>query len=80
MDNSDILENLNIILDKFSELSPNEIRRLLNKMSSSEIAHVLESSPPKQRQLKRNKFVLPNSQFYLKSHTFTFFSDTCTNL
>ena len=51
MDNSDILENLNIILDKFSELSPNEIRRLLNKMSSSEIAHVLESSPPKQRQL-----------------------------
>jgi len=51
MDNLDIQENLKIILDEHSDLSANEIRRLLNKMSSSEIAHALESSPPKQRQL-----------------------------
>ena len=51
MDNLDIQENLKIILDEHSDLSENEIRRLLNKMSSSEIAHALESSPPKQRQL-----------------------------
>ena len=51
MDNLDIQENLKIILDESSNLSLNEIRRLLNKMSSSEIAHALESSPPKQRSL-----------------------------
>ena len=51
MDNLDIQENLKIILDEHSDLSANEIRRLLNKMSSSEIAHALESSPPKQRRL-----------------------------
>ena len=43
--------NLEIILDDSSNLSLNQIRRLLNKMSSSEIAHALESSPPKQRKL-----------------------------
>ena len=43
--------NLKIILDDSSNLSLNQIRRLLNKMSSSEIAHALESSPPKQRNL-----------------------------
>ena len=42
-------ENLKIILDESSDLSLNQIRRLLNDMSSSEIAHALESSPPKQR-------------------------------
>ena len=42
-------ENLKIILDDSSNLSLNQIRRLLNDMSSSEIAHALESSPPKQR-------------------------------
>ena len=43
--------NLKLILDDSSNLSLNKIRRLLNKMSSSEIAHALESSPPKQRNL-----------------------------
>ena len=43
--------NLKLILDDSSNLSLNQIRRLLNKMSSSEIAHALESSPPKQRNL-----------------------------
>ena len=43
--------NLKIILDDSSSLSLNQIRRLLNKMSSPEIAHALESSPPKQRNL-----------------------------
>ena len=43
--------NLKLILDDSSSLSLNQIRRLLNKMSSSEIAHALESSPPKQRNL-----------------------------
>jgi len=43
--------NLKIILDDSSNLSLNQIRRLLNNMSSSEIAHALESSPPKQRNL-----------------------------
>ena len=42
-------KNLKIILDDSSDLSLNQIRRLLNDMSSSEIAHALESSPPKQR-------------------------------
>ena len=44
-------ENLKIILDDSSNLSVNQIRRLLNDMSSSEIAHALESSPPKQRNI-----------------------------
>ena len=43
--------NLKLILDDSSNLSLNQVRRLLNKMSSSEIAHALESSPPKQRNL-----------------------------
>ena len=43
--------NLKLILDDSSNLSLNQIRRLLNKMSSSEIAHALVSSPPKQRNL-----------------------------
>ena len=51
MDNLDIQDSLKIIFDESSDLSLNEIRRLLNKMSSSEIAHALESSPPKQRAL-----------------------------
>ena len=44
-------ENLKIILDDSPNLSLNQIRRLLNDMSSSEIAHALESSPPKQRSI-----------------------------
>ena len=44
-------ENLKIILDDSSNLSVNQIRRLLNDMSSSEIAPALESSPPKQRSI-----------------------------
>ena len=42
-------KNIHIILDDSSNLSINHIKRLLDKMSSSEIAHALESSPPKQR-------------------------------
>ena len=42
-------KNIDIILDDSSDLSINQIKRLLDKMSSSEIAHALESSPPKQR-------------------------------
>ena len=44
-------DNLKVILDDSSDLSINQIRRLLSNMSSSEIAHALESSPPKQRNL-----------------------------
>ena len=44
-------DNLKIILDETSNLSLNQIRRLLKNMSASEIAHALESSPPKQRNL-----------------------------
>ena len=44
-------ENLKIILDDSLNLSLNQIKRLLNGMSSSEIAHALESSPPKQRNI-----------------------------
>ena len=44
-------DNLKIILDDASKLSLNQIRKLLNDMSPSEIAHALESSPPKQRDL-----------------------------
>ena len=51
MDAEDNKDNLKIILDDSSNLSLNQIKRLLNKMSSPEIAHALESSPPKQREL-----------------------------
>ena len=51
MDNFESKNNLETIIDESSNLSLNQIRRLLNKMSSSEIAHALESSPPKQRNL-----------------------------
>ena len=44
-------DNLKIILDDSSNLSLNQIRDLLSKMTSSEIAHALESSPPRQRDL-----------------------------
>ena len=43
--------NLNQLLENSSELSQDEIRSLLKKLSSSEISHALESSPPKQRKL-----------------------------
>ena len=43
--------NLNQLLESSSELSQDEIKSLLKKLSSSEIAHALESSPPKQRKL-----------------------------
>ena len=43
--------NLNQLLESSSDLSQDEIRNLLKKLSSSEIAHALESSPPKQRKL-----------------------------
>ena len=51
MDSIKNKDNLKIILDDSSDLSLNQIRDLLSKMSSSEIAHALESSPPKQRNL-----------------------------
>ena len=51
MDNFDKQNNLEAILDDSSNLSLNQIRKLLNKMTPSEIAHALESSPPKQRDL-----------------------------
>ena len=51
MNNVESKNNLETIIDESSNLSLNQIRRLLNKMSSSEIAHALESSPPKQRNL-----------------------------
>ena len=43
--------DLDQLLDNSSDLSNDEVRSLLNKLSSSEIAHALESSPPKQRKL-----------------------------
>jgi magnesium transporter len=43
--------NLNQLLENSSGLSDDEIKILLKKLSSSEIAHALESSPPKQRKL-----------------------------
>ena len=43
--------NTKTILDDASNLSLNQIRRLLSKMTAPEIAHALESSPPKQRNL-----------------------------
>ena len=51
MSNSDGKNNLKVILDNSSDLSLNQLRDLLSSMSSSEIAHALESSPPKQRKL-----------------------------
>lgn len=51
MDSTEQKNNLETILDESSNLSLNQIRRLLNKMNASEIAHMLESSPPKQRNL-----------------------------
>ena len=48
MENKD---NLKIILDDSLNLSLNQIRDLLSKMTSSEIAHALDSSPPRQRGL-----------------------------
>ena len=41
--------DIKTILDDASNLSLNQIRRLLSKMTAHEIAHALESSPPKQR-------------------------------
>ena len=51
MENIEQANNLNQLLENPSELSQEEIRSLLKKLSSSEIAHALESSPPKQRKL-----------------------------
>ena len=51
MENFSEKNNLNQLLDNSSDLSNDEVRSLLNKLSSSEIAHALESSPPKQRKL-----------------------------
>ena len=51
MDNLEKENNLDLILDNSLELSEEELRSILNKLSSSEIAHALESSPPKQRKL-----------------------------
>ncbi len=51
MSESNSNDNLQIILDDASNLSLNQIRRLLGKMTAPEIAHALESSPPKQRNL-----------------------------
>jgi len=44
-------DSLTVLLDESSNLSINQIKRLLNKMNSAELAHCLESSPPKQRKL-----------------------------
>ena len=51
MESFDEKNNLNLLLDNSNSLNNNEVRSLLNKLSSSEIAHALESSPPKQRKL-----------------------------
>ena len=51
MDQSFNKNNLTILLDESSNLSINQIQRLLNKMNAAELAHCLESSPPKQRKL-----------------------------
>ena len=44
-------DNLKTIIDSSSNLSINQIRRMLNNMSAPEITHALESSPPEQRNL-----------------------------
>ena len=51
MESFDKKNNLNLLLDNSADLTTDEVRSLLNKLSSSEIAHALESSPPKQRKL-----------------------------
>ena len=51
MSESNLNDSLKTILDDASNLSLNQIRRLLKKMTAPEIAHALESSPPKQRNL-----------------------------
>ena len=51
MDRSLNEKSLTKLLDESSNLSINQIKRLLNKMNSAELAHSLESSPPKQRKL-----------------------------
>ena len=51
MESFDEKNSLTLLLDTSAELSTQEVRSLLNKLSSSEIAHALESSPPKQRKL-----------------------------
>ena len=51
MDRSFNEKSLTKLLDEPSNLSINQIKRLLNKMNSAELAHSLESSPPKQRKL-----------------------------
>ena len=51
MDDIGKKDNLKTILDESLNLSLNQIRRLLSNMSPSEIAHALESSPPKQRNI-----------------------------
>ena len=51
MESFDEKNNLNLLLDNSADLTTEEVRNLLNKLSSSEIAHALESSPPKQRKL-----------------------------
>ena len=45
------VNNLNDLLEHSLELSEEQIKDLLKKLSPSEIAHALESSPPKQRKL-----------------------------
>jgi magnesium transporter len=51
MESFDEKNNLNLLLDNSADLTTDEVRSLLNRLSSSEIAHALESSPPKQRKL-----------------------------
>jgi magnesium transporter len=51
MESFDKKNNLTRLLDNSADLTNEEVRNLLNKLSSSEIAHALESSPPKQRKL-----------------------------
>ena len=51
MSDSNSNDSLKTILDDASNISLNQIRRLLKKMTAPEIAHALESSPPKQRNL-----------------------------
>jgi magnesium transporter len=51
MESFDEKNTLNFLLDNSADLTTQEVRSLLNKLSSSEIAHALESSPPKQRKL-----------------------------
>lgn len=51
MENAEQKENLRKILEDSSSLSLNQIRSLVDEMNASEIAHMLESSPPKQRKL-----------------------------